>query len=70
MNDDIENKKPPLARDTATVIAAEQLYAQFRELTTAGFTPHEAINYLGTLIATLTFLNMQRRDLDRGKKNE
>ena len=59
-----------LARDHDAVIASERLYATYKELVRAGFTPQEAILYLGTLVATLTHLKTQSRKLDNKKKGE
>jgi len=57
-----------LARDSDAVIASERLYATYKELVRAGFTPQEAILYLGTLVATLTHLKQQSRGLGQVKR--
>jgi hypothetical protein len=63
--DEIDKTKKELARDPDAVIAAERLYSTFKELVRAGFSPQEALLYLGTLVASLTHLKNQSRKLDQ-----
>jgi hypothetical protein len=58
-------KKHELERDPDAVIAAERLYNTFKELVNAGFSSQEALLYLGTLVATLTHLKNQTRNLHK-----
>ena len=64
----IDELPKELARDPDAVIASERLYSTYKELVIAGFTPQEAILYLGTLVATLTYLKQQSKGLGQVKK--
>jgi len=63
----INNKIPPKARNAGMAIASEQLKQMFDEMTAAGFTERQALDYMSGLMARLTFMGRNKKDMRRDK---